>query len=290
VASMAFDDGYGSVRTVAAMDRPEAAASVRDVTGAGFPFRDFLVARTYEPRADAAATLVARALADRMRGVVVIRAEGESLERQARHAALVVVGSPLRRRPAGMPGGNASLLVRRLRIPVVAVPRQVSVDLTGLRSVVCGVRDLHDTASVAAAGALADALDLQLVLVHVWDEPAANAPGRPLVFPPGTFDAAPPGDQAAVRALLGDVAWRAGRWAPGASCLRVIDGAVGETLCRAGVDERAALVAVTASRRGPFASALFGSVARHVTRHADRPVLVCPRQPDPALRLDAHRS
>jgi nucleotide-binding universal stress UspA family protein len=128
-----FDDGHdgrryghGSVKTVAAMDRPEAPASVRDGTGAGFPFRDFLVARTYEPRADAAATLVARALADRMAGVVVIRAEGESLERQARHAALVVVGSPLRRRrPAGMPGGHASVLVRRLRIPVVVVPRQV---------------------------------------------------------------------------------------------------------------------------------------------------------------------
>jgi len=59
-------------------DRPEQ-ASVRDVTGAGVPFRDFLVARTHEPRADAAATLVARALADRVPGVVVIRAEGELL-------------------------------------------------------------------------------------------------------------------------------------------------------------------------------------------------------------------
>ena len=284
-ATMAVDDRHCSVKTAAAMDRPEAAASVRDVTGAGFPFRDFLVARTYEPRADAAATLVARALADRMAGVVVIRAEGESLERQARHAALVVVGSPMRRRPAGMPGGNATVLVRRLRIPLVVVPRQVSVDLTGLRSVVCGVRDLHDTTSVAAAGALADALDLQFVLVHVRGEPPA-----PLVFPPGPFDAARPRDQAAVRELLGDVAWRAGRWAPGAACLRVIDGAVGKTLCRAGVDERAALVAVTASQRGPFASALLGSAARYVTRHADRPILVCPRQPDPALRLGAHGS
>ena len=270
---------------MAAMERPDT-ASVDDDRGAGFPYRDFLVARTYEPRADAAATLVARTLADRMGGVVVVRAEGESLERQARQAALVAVGSPLRRRPASMPGGNASVLVRRLRVPVVVVPRQVSVDLTGLRSVVCGVRDLHDTTSVAAAGALADALDLQLVLVHVWDEPDPYRP-RPLAFPPGTFDAERPRDQVAVRALLADVAWRAGRWAPGAACTRVIDGAVGVTLCRAGVDERAALVVVTASRRGPFASALLGSAARYVTRHADRPVLVCPGQPDPALRLGA---
>ena len=262
---------------------------MREVTGAGFPFRDFLVARTYEPRADAAATLVARALADRTAGVVVIRAEDESLERQARHAALAVVGSPSRRRPAGMPGGNASVLATRLRVPVVVVPRQVSVDATGLRSVVCGVSDLHDTTSVAAAGALADALDLQLVLVHVWDEPDPFMP-RALAFPSGAFDAPRPRDQVAVRALLGDVAWRAGRRAPGAACVRLVDGAVGETLCRAGVDERAALVAVTASRRGPFASALLGSAARYVTRHADRPILVCPRQPDPALRLGAHGS
>ena len=133
---------------------------------------------------------------------------------------------------------------------------------------------------------MADALDLQLVLVHVWDELDGYKP-RALAFPPGTFDSARPRDQVAVRALLGDVAWRAGRWAPGAACVRVIDGEVGGTLCRAGGDERAALVAVTASRRGPVASALLGSVARHVTRHADRPVLVCPRQPDPALRLGA---
>ncbi len=270
------------------MDRLDR-ASVRENTGAGFPFRDFLVARTYEPRADAAATLVARALADRMAGVVVIRAEDESLERQARHAALAVVGSTSRRRPAGMPGGNASVLATRLRVPVVVVPSQVGGDLTGLRSVVCGVRDLHDTTSVVTAGALADALDLQLVLVHVWDEPDAYLP-RALRFPPGTSDGARTRDRLAVRALLGDVAWRAGRWAPGAACVRVIDGAVGETLCRAGVDERAALVAVTASRRGPFASALLGSAARHVARHADRPILVCPRQPDPALLLGAHGS
>lgn len=257
-------------------------ASVHEITGAGFPFRDFLVARTYEPRADAAATLVARALADRMADVVVLRAEDESLERQARDAALVVVGSPSRRRPAGMPGGNASVLVRRLRVPVVVVPPRVSVDLTDLRSVVCGVRDLDDTVSVAAAGALADALDLQLVLVHTCNQPDASLPGA--------FDAARPRDQVAVRALLADVACAAGRSGPGAACVRIIDGAVGATLCRAGVDERAALVAVTASRHGPFASALLGSVARRVTRHADRPVLVCPPQPDPALRLGAHGS
>ena len=188
-----------------------------------------------------------------------------------------------------MHGGNASVLATRLRVPVVVVPQRVDVDLTDLRSIVCAVRDLHDTASVAAAGALADALDLQLVLVHVWDEPAARGT-RPLGFSPGTSDAARPRDGAAMQELLGDVASRAGRCAPGATSLRVIEGAAAEALCRAGGDERAALLAVTASRMRPFAAALLGSVARHVTRHADRPVLVCPRHPDPGLGLRAHHS
>jgi hypothetical protein len=85
------------------MDRLDG-ASMREITGGGFPVRDFLVARTYEPRADAAATLV-------------------------------VVGSPLRRRPAAMPGGNTSVLVRRFRLcragvdehpdrPILVFPRQ----------------------------------------------------------------------------------------------------------------------------------------------------------------------
>jgi nucleotide-binding universal stress UspA family protein len=133
-----------------------------------------------------------------------------------------------------------------------------------------------------AVGALADALDLQLVLVHVWDEPVAAAPA-PLVLSPGPFDTARPRNLAAIRELLGDVARRAGRSRPGAACLRVIDGPVGETLCRAGGNERAVLIAVTASRHRPFTSALRGSIARHVTRHADRPVLVCPQDPGRAL-------
>lgn len=126
-------------------------------------------------------------------------------------------------------------------------------------------------------------------MIGVWDEPDACMP-RALAVPPGTSDVAGPPDEVAVRALLEDVAWRAGRWAPGAACVRVMNGAVGEALCRVGVDEGAALVAVTASRRGPVASALLGSAARYVMRHADRPVFVCPRQSDPALHVDAHSS
>jgi nucleotide-binding universal stress UspA family protein len=268
-------DGCG-VSNVAATDE-------QDIEGAAFPFRDFVVARTYEARADAAATLVARALAERMGDeIVVVRVEGEALERQARHAALVVVGTPTRRRPATMPGGNASVLVRRLCVPLVVVPPRVSGDLTDLRSIVCGVRDHRDTVCAAAAGALADALDLQLVLVHVSQDPLAGLT-RPLVVSAGGYHAPP--EAHAARTMVGDLAQRAGRSAPGAARMRIVDGAAGQALCEAAGDERAALIAVGASRHGPMGSALRGSVARHVTRHADRPVLLFPHRPDRALRL-----
>jgi hypothetical protein len=42
------------------------AAEFAETMGAGFPFRDFLVARAYDPRAEAAATRVARAPAERL--------------------------------------------------------------------------------------------------------------------------------------------------------------------------------------------------------------------------------
>jgi nucleotide-binding universal stress UspA family protein len=253
--------------------------------GAPFPFRDLLVARTYEPRADAAATLVARALAERMAGVVVIRAEGESLIQQAQHAALIVVGTPLRRTPAAMPGGDASLLARRLRVPVVVVPRRVALDLAGLRSLVCGVRDDRDFVCVKLAGALADALDLQLVLVHVMNDAPVYA-GPALVTMPAATARTATRAVPARRAMVADVAARAGRLDPGAACLRIAEGPVGPSLRRAGREERAALVAVGASRRRPLAASIFGSVAREVRRNADRPVLVCPHEPAAALRFD----
>ena len=267
-----------------ATDDPDAAA-LRDAKGDRFPFRDILVARTYEPLADAAATLVARALAERLRDVAVMRAEDEALERRARHAALAIVGTPLRRRPARVPGGDPCVLAQRLRIPVVVVGQRCSTaDLSAVQSVVCGVRDAADVSCVATAGALADALDLQLLLVHVWEQTQQRTVG-PLLAPAPAFAEATPQDRAAVRELLGDVARRAGRTAPGAACPRVIEGPPGQLLCAAGRDHRAAMIAVTATRRGPFVSAVVGSAARYVTRHADRPVLVCPRDLDPALDL-----
>jgi nucleotide-binding universal stress UspA family protein len=274
----------GIVIRNAATDDPDAAPP-RDAKGDGFPFRDILVARTYEPLADAAATLVARALAARLRDVAVIRAEDEVLERQAKHAALAIVGTPLRRRPARVPGGDPCVLAQRLQVPVVVVGQRCSTaDLSAVQSIVCGVRDASDVSCVAAAGALSDALDLQLVLVHVWEQTQPRTVG-PLLVPAPTFAEATPQDRAAARELLSDVARRADRTAPGAACPRVIEGPPGQLLCAAGRDHRAAMIALTAPRRGPFVTALLGSAARHVIRHADRPVLVCHRDLDPALDL-----
>ena len=245
-----------------------------------FPFRDFLVARTYEPRADTTAMLVADALADAVGDVAVLR--DDALDRAARHAALTVVGTPVRRRPAGMPGGDPSRLAARIGLPVVVVPQgRATVELTSMRSIVCGVRDVGDLACVAAAGALADALDLQLILAHA-SSPASLAPmGGP--YMPVAPESGPVGDQATTRELLGEIARRVERAAPGASCPRLAHGAPADEVCRIANDERAVLIAITASRAGRVSSALRGSVARDLVRHADRPVLVWPRSPAPAL-------
>jgi nucleotide-binding universal stress UspA family protein len=247
-----------------------------------FPFRDFLVARTYEPQADAVAILVADALAKAVGDVAVVRVEDDALDRAARHAALAVVGTPARRRPSDMPGGDASQLAARLRVPVVAVPGgRAAADLRSCRSIVCGVRTVANTPCATAVGTLADALDLQLVLAHVTSHVSVGAEGGAYVPAASSIQLAQ--DRADARELLGDVARRAGRAAPGASCPRLASGAAAEQLCRIGSDERAALIAVTASGAGRLASAIRGSVARDVVRQADRPVLVWPREPDPAL-------
>lgn len=249
-----------------------------------FPFLDFLVARTYEPRADAAAILVAEALAQAVGDVAVVRVEDEALDHAARHAALVVVGTPARRRAPDMPGGDASQLAARLGIPVVVVPQdRATVDLLSTRSIVCGVRSVASTPCVIAVGALADALDLQLVLAHVRSHVSVPVAGGANVPAASSIQLAQ--DRADARELLGDVARRAVRAAPGASCPRLASGTAADELCRIGIDERAALIAVAASGGGRLASAIRRSVARDLVRQADRPVFVWPRQPNPALTL-----
>jgi nucleotide-binding universal stress UspA family protein len=135
---------------------------------------------------------------------------------------------------------------------------------------------------VKGAAALADALDLQLVLLHVCER-ARVAVAGPMPTPVPALDGATPAARAAARVLIGEVARDAGRVAPGAACARLEEGVAGERLREAGRDERAALIAITAARHGPIISALLGSVARDVTRLADRPVLVWPRRPVPGL-------
>jgi nucleotide-binding universal stress UspA family protein len=247
-----------------------------------FPYRGFLVARTYEPQADASAMLVAEALAHAVGDVAVARVETDALYQAAEHAALAVVGTPTGRRPPGLPGGDPSQLAARLGIPVVVVPRgRTTIDVPSGRSIVCGIGSVADTPCASAAGALADVLDLQLVLVHVTSQVSVAplaAPYAPAAPATGLVH-----DQLAARELLGEIARRAGRAAPGASCPRLAQGRGADELCRVGGDERAVLIAVTASRAGRLSAAVRGSVTRDLLRQADRLVFVWPRQPNPAL-------
>jgi nucleotide-binding universal stress UspA family protein len=71
----------------------------------------------------------------------------------------------------------------------------------------------------------------------------------------------------------------------GDALARVVRGTPGPTLVALGRSENAALVAVSASTRGPLVRTLMGSATGHLVRRCDRPVLVCPRDPASALRV-----
>jgi nucleotide-binding universal stress UspA family protein len=166
--------------------------------------------------------------------------------------------------------------------PVVVVPpgARVKADVTG-RIVLCGIEDESDAPAAATAGALADALGRQLVLAHVMPPPAAVAPG-PIV--PSLVRGLTVEDRALARDRIGSVACAAGLEEP-AAARRVLRGPPGPTLAAVARAHDAALVVVSASVRPLLVRALLGSATRYLARRSDRLLVVCPRDPRPAMRL-----
>jgi nucleotide-binding universal stress UspA family protein len=151
----------------------------------------------------------------------------DRLAAAGRGAELLVVG-----RGDGAPwrGRLRGSLARSASCPLIVVP---PVAALGGCSVVCGVRDLADSGTVALAGALARLLALPLTLVHVL--PPAD--GQPA--PAGVVGR--PWEERDAQALLDALGGCA-------ATTRVVRGAAGRELARAAADERAALLVVGAPR------------------------------------------
>lgn len=189
---------------------------------------------------------------------------------EERHAALTVAEpSEHRHRDPSIP-----VVV----VPTAARPRR---GVCG-RIVLCGVEDETDAPAAATAGAIAHAVGLRLVLAHAIPPPATVAPG-PLA--PPLVRGLTVEDRALAREMVGSVARAAGLPDAGTLAPRVLRGTPGPTLAAVARAQDAAFVVVSASVRPLLVRALLGSATHHLARRLDRLLLVCPRDPLPAMRL-----
>jgi nucleotide-binding universal stress UspA family protein len=171
---------------------------------------------------------------------------------------------------------------RRPELPVVILSRRVAhiSELDG-RLVLCGCRDEADAPAAASSAAIADELGLPLLLVHVLSTERTLVPGAAAV--PGIWGFTIE-DTVRANEMLDRVVDAAGI-ANADVGRRVVRGVPGLTLAAFGHSEDAALVVVGASARSWVSRAFEPSVTRHLGRRCDRPVMVCPRHPAPAMRL-----
>jgi nucleotide-binding universal stress UspA family protein len=201
------------------------------------------------PAADLAAAALARELAARL-----------DLRRLELPRAAASLDAALAVAPARLG------LYRAPRIPVVVLTRAAAA-LPPLRgsSLVCGVQDDADAASVAIADALARKLQLPLLLVHVL-----------------SID-----ERRDARDAVIAVARAAGLARPEDVPVRLLRGAPDRTLAATARRQDAALVVVSESVRRLPKRALCGSATAYLARRCHRPVLVCPRDPAAAMRMRA---
>jgi nucleotide-binding universal stress UspA family protein len=195
----------------------------------------------------------------------------EALAAVAGDADLLVIGSSHSNAlTEALQGGVASSITRDPPVPVLVVPRDDVPDRVA-GGIVCGVLDRRDVAPAATAASLAAELGASLSLVHVVMPTVTESVGPGVALP--LEEAAVRGAEELLDELATALAESLGEEPP----TRVLAGPPGRELARVASEERAGLVAVGASDRGPLAAAVAGSASRYAARHARCPTLVCPR-------------
>jgi nucleotide-binding universal stress UspA family protein len=172
---------------------------------------------------------------------------------------------------------------REPTLPVVILSRSAAAKPgLGGRSIVCGVHDESDAPAAAIAAAVARGLGLPLLLIHVRLPVTEVLPGAMVgaaVLPITVEHTAQATD------MLDRLGTAAGLDDADIAERRVRYGRPGRALMATARSQDAALVVVSASAR-PWPRRIFGpSVTAHLVRRCDRPILVCPRDPAPALRV-----
>ena len=168
-------------------------------------------------------------------------------------------------------------------VPVVVLGRRATTtsELDG-RLILCGVRDEGDAPAVATAAAIAEILGLPLLLIHVLSVVRRVCiPGAVGLVGDHGFTVE---DVSRATEQVDRLVHAAGIGEADAD-RQMARGVPGPTLAALAASQAAAMVVVSATARPWWSRALEPSVTGHLGRHCDRPVLVCPRHPAPAMRV-----
>jgi nucleotide-binding universal stress UspA family protein len=167
-------------------------------------------------------------------------------------------------------------------VPVVVLGRRVTTTALDGRLILCGARDEADAPAVATAAAIGETLGLPLLLIHVL------SPVRQVCIPGAAAFVDDYGftveDVSRATEEVDHLVHAAGIGDADAD-RQMARGVPGPTLAALASSQAAAMVVVSATARPWWSHALEPSVTRHLGRHCDRPVLVCPRHPAPAMRV-----
>ena len=172
--------------------------------------------------------------------------------------------------------------LREVTSPTVTFTRVAAARGLDGRVVICGARDEGDAPALAIADAIAHALELPLLVVHVLPTISARSyPSVGVALP----HAVTREERVRAAAMLDRLADAAGVAVPDDGGSRILCGATAADLAELAHSEEAALVVVSGTKRSRLRRAFVPSVANLLARRCERPVAVCPKDPLAAMRV-----